>query len=138
MDINTLEVKLRSKNKIFTRGSGAEGLTWTSDGQSLLAGAGKALYDIDLTDGSATGVLKIGHDIEGLGYDEAGNLYATKSERITQIYNDNGAYSGKLLTTRLPGRRDIESIAGAVPEPATLGLLGFGGLMLIIRRVRKI
>lgn len=137
MDINTLEVTLRSKDKIFTSGSGAEGLTWTSDGKTLLAGAGRMLYDIDLTDGSAKSLLTIANDIEGLGYDEAGNLYATKSERITQINNDNGTYSSQMLTSRLPGSRDIESVTSKViPEPATLCMLGLGGVMLILRQRR--
>jgi len=137
MNINTLGVTLRSDDSIFTTDSGAEGLAWSADGQTLLASAGSWLYDVNYSDGSTSALHKIGHSIGGLGFDFIGNLYATDSENVTQLTVNGGSWSHEHITSELPGRRDIEAITAirwVVPEPATLSLLTLGGLAMVRRR----
>jgi hypothetical protein len=136
LDIDTLGVTKISDDKIFTKGSGVEGLTWTQDGSTLLAGDGKYLYSVDVSDGSVEKLSgKLTHDIEGLFYDSEGNLLATKSGDITKIL-----LSGKEFTSEAYGKvsgRDLESGASVIPEPTTLTVLGLGGLAVLLRRRRR-
>lgn len=112
--------------------------------QQLDGGPGDGLWTVDTTDGTLTSVVSgvLQQYRPDIAADASGNLFAIDREHITSLYTLDKT-TGNTSFVGLNGV-GLNSIAfaddvSAVPEPATmalLGLTGLGGLGLRLRRRR--
>ena len=101
-------------------------------GNLLALGANNgSIYVLDIsgaTPSLAATIAHSGNTVRDVAFDAAGNIYAVSSSSETmRIYSPGGT------TDRVTGSDGSFSL---VPEPATMVLLGLGGLAILLRRRR--